>query len=260
MRKIICLLWVLLLVSCADSSVETENIESQSNENQAAETNVAIDVESQELNQGQEIIWDIPSMLAKLPDLYMWDDNFKFCVAQNVDACVSDFKFQNPELTSCEDFITESGREMCKTTEVTTQARESKSMELCDSLSLDGVNSCKNEVAISIWLENWKIDSCDVLSESYVNECKNQIILSNAISARDESICDSLITEEDSFSYDKEFCVQEIQMQIENDEFEKELSEQREQEQLELEAQMIEEERIMAEQEAQLNTEEVEVQ
>jgi hypothetical protein len=55
----------------------------------------------------------------------------------------------------------------------------------------------------------------------YINRCKNQIIMFNAMQARDNSICDTLILPEQGVSYEKDFCKQEVEMQLENDLFEK---------------------------------------
>lgn len=235
MKKVICLLFVILLSSCSNTDTDT-TVETVSKDNVIeSESNTEI------LNPGQEVIGDVSAKIQNIPDIYMKDENFKFCMVQNIDACINDFKFQNPEITSCDDFLTESGVEMCKVTEVTAQARQDDSMEICDTLS-SGVDSCKNEVAVSIWMKTWKIDSCDQLWESYVNECKNQVILSNAINARDDSICDQLILSDESMTYEKDFCKQEITMQIENDEFEKQIQEDQERMQKEMDAQMAEEE------------------
>ncbi len=250
MKKILCLFSILLLVSCANESVENASTETVGTE--VAESNLSTD--SQDISSGQEKIGDIPSMLQKLPDVYMQDENFKFCVAQNVDACISDFIYQNPDISSCDDFITESGREMCNATQVTSQARQEESLVLCESLPIDSANSCKNEVAIAIWLKTWEVKTCDSLADWYIVECKNQIITSNAISSRDVSLCDDIITSDESFNYEKDFCIQEIAMQIENDEFEKQQLEEQERIMKEQEAEMLEMERQMAEEQELLES------
>jgi hypothetical protein len=74
------------------------------------------------------------AMIEKLPNIYMQDENFQYCVVQNTNACISDFKFQNPDTTSCDDFLTENSIEMCKITEITAKARQEESTLLCDTL------------------------------------------------------------------------------------------------------------------------------
>jgi hypothetical protein len=88
-------------------------------------------------------------MIGKIPNIYMEEEDFKLCVVQNTDACIADFKFQNPGITSCEDFLTKDGIEMCKITEITALARQEESIAICDTLE-DGIDGCKNEVATAI--------------------------------------------------------------------------------------------------------------
>jgi hypothetical protein len=57
------------------------------------------------------------------------------------------------------------------------------------------------------------------------------------MNARDEALCDSLIIPEESLSYEIDFCKQEVEMQLENDRFEKQQQELQEKMQAEQEAQ-----------------------
>jgi len=218
MKKILLLISFTLLISCSQGATSPV---STGDNNQEQVINTQVDTQSV-----NALVWN-------LPNIYTEDTDFNTCVAQNIDQCIADFKFQNPDATSCDDFITQDSKNACNITEITARAIQENSLDICDTLEV-WVEGCKNEVAVNIWRNSWGLTACDVLSEWYINSCKNQIITQNAIIARDITLCDTLIIPEWSDEFEIDMCKEEIIMQIENDE---------------LEAQLAQEQRIQDEQE-----------
>jgi len=175
---------------------------------------------------------NISESLSQIPDIYLADANFNSCVTQSMDTCISDFQFSNSGLGSCDDFLTESGREICEFSQVTSKAKDTDAIELCDSLSENYADSCKNEVATALWVKTWNPESCEVLSEWYLMQCKNQVNVSLAIADRNETLCNNVISADEDFNYEKDFCIQEVKMQIENDAYQEQLRVEQEQQQL----------------------------
>jgi len=216
MKKILCFLCLFLIVSCAGQNTPTVN--DQVEVDWVTET----DIVSQELDSQQSSTVDLANIVQNIPNVYTQDTSFNSCMTQSINMCMEDFAFQNPEASSCDDFVTSDGREMCNITEITFQAIEAGSTSLCENLPENGLESCKYEVITSIWLETWDFLWCESLREGYINECKNQIIVSNAVKQRDELICNDIIPFDDGLNYEKDFCLEEVQIQIENDAFEEE--------------------------------------
>ena len=127
MKKILLVLCIALLSSC------TTSVSNESSQEVTSDAVAENEVNTDEIPE--ETVWDVIAKIQNIPNIYMEDENFKYCMVQNIDACISDFKFQNPDITSCDDFLTSGGVEMCKVTEVTAQARQEESMDVCDTLA-----------------------------------------------------------------------------------------------------------------------------
>lgn len=167
-----------------------------------------VEPSEEELNQFS----NITEMISSIPNIYSLDNSFKSCVAYNIDSCIWDFSYNYPNKASCDDFITESSKNNCKTLEVTSQALEENDISLCENLST-WTDACKLEFIISTWVQNWNILSCDSLSEGDIMYCKNQISTLRAAETRELTLCDDIVGD----WYEKEFCIEEVQMLLETD-------------------------------------------
>lgn len=202
MKKIFLLMSFILLTSCSQGVNNPQS---------------TWDNDTKQVINTQDKIQNTNTLVWNLPNIYTESVDFNTCVAQNIDQCVADFKSQNPDTTSCDDFITQDSRNACNITEITARAIQEESVDICDDLQV-WVDGCKNEVVVNIWKKSWDVSNCEILSDWYINSCKNKIITQNAITTRDTSLCDTLIAPEWSDIFEIDICKEEVIMQIENDE------------------------------------------
>lgn len=210
MKKIICLILVLLFVGCSTNDDPTKsNWKTLDTENTVvASEDLNLELSGDSMNQ-----YDDPAtMISNIPDVYKIDNTFKSCVAYNIDSCIWDFSYSNPDKTSCDDFITTSSKDNCRILEVTSKALETNDIALCKTLN-SWIESCEREFIISNWVKDWNVWLCDSLLESDVSYCKNQIITLRAAQTRQVALCDDILGD----WYEKQFCIEEVEMLLEND-------------------------------------------
>jgi len=215
------LLLCVTIVSCGQQKTTTEVAPVTTNSGEVVpETTVELE--------------DLGDIMSQVSEKFLENESFHTCVKQNIDNCMINIssEAESPVSMSCDEFLLESSKESCMQTEISAKAVSEKNIELCADLS-SGKESCEYEVALAIGLTDFDTKVCDNITDAYKISCNNQIVINEAQTKKDVKICDKLLSENEGEILEKEFCVNEIEYIIEEDERLREEQLQEEQESIE---------------------------
>lgn len=201
----IVIFFAVFLTSCGAWVKDIDNTSS-------AVSGTGKNIESQASSQNNAT--DIEGIVSMLPDILKNKEEFKWCVKNNIDMCLTEQAQLSPEEVSCEDYLVESNRVLCDEQKKISKAKETKDVSVCASLS-QNKESCEYEVILSKGLENADVDVCETLSEGYKTSCNNEIIKAQALKQQDLSLCKKIIPYVEGDTFEQKFCEDEVKFQIE---------------------------------------------
>lgn len=237
MKKTLVSLFVLVLFSSCRADVERTVVDN------TKEWNVS---------QSQVVLWESP--FAWIKDVYFQNESFLQCSRESVDQCIlSSISSETVlSLDTCDDLLLDSNKDSCKQNIITSQARESWDISLCNNLTK--ADSCKYEILVSRGITDKTIDVCNEVSEGLKAQCNNTIVQSLSYETLDVSWCDKYVSEFewDDLALRKENCIRDIAV---SQDIEAEISAQQVQDEKTIAQELIERERWETEENIQTKEE-----
>lgn len=240
MKKITVLFVCILLSSCGNINLQVdtdetsdsqvwvvESSQEQQENSQANALDGIIDeqlVESTTTTPNLEGPQSWSGLTSLVPSSYKENPEFLYCAAQNVDMCIGEVASMSQEQVSCEDYILESSRVSCTDSQAFSQAVTSLDTSLCESISWDQQN-CVREVITQKAIQASDSQICSGLDSDFRRSCENTVIQISAVANKDPSLCDGIVWFDDTDTMEKEFCIQEVQFMIEEEQRNQELPE-----------------------------------